>query len=93
MNMKAAEPRKRAVEPIFFLPIPLAASPLVFAAPPLKLPQNRQLRRLIVCLEYKIRWSRVRGDVSLCHLFAELSYLSLSWVFLKESKTKRFSSN
>ena len=44
MNMKAAEPRKRAAEPgveklNFFLPIPLAA-------PPLKLPQNRQLRRL-----------------------------------------------
>ena len=41
MNMKAAEP---GVD--FFLPIPLAASPLVFAAPPLKLKQNRQLRRL-----------------------------------------------
>ena len=45
MDMKAAEPRKRAPEPgvNFFLPIPLAASPLVFAAPLLKLPQNRQL--------------------------------------------------
>ena len=55
MNMKAAEPRKRAAEPgvekppflNFFLPIPLAALPLVFAALPLKLKQNRQLRRLM----------------------------------------------
>ena len=53
MNLKAAEPRKRAAEqgvekPIVFLPIPLAASPLNYAAPPLKLKQNRQLRRLVL---------------------------------------------
>ena len=30
----------------FFLPIPLATLPLIFAAPPLELKQNRQLHRL-----------------------------------------------
>ena len=47
INMKAAKPRKRALLTLTLtLTIPLGASPLVFAAPPFKLTQNRQLRRL-----------------------------------------------
>ena len=72
MNMKAAEPRKRAAEPgveklNFFLPIPLAA-------PPLKLPQNRQLRRLGHTVSNIIVMAFSPRDIVCCLLKKSLGY-------------------